>query len=256
MKFNKDSNIFTFVFAISMCVIVAGSLAGLFFLLEGLIDKNQADKGKINLLSAISVDSSRSEIDKDFPLYITDAIVIDSEGNKIDSLSNKDSAVEIDVKKQYRDKTISLEDKKFPLFIAEKDNQKYYITPVVGTGLWGPIWGFLAFEDDGNTIVGASFDHKAETPGLGAEIREDSFEEQFIGQKIIDSDGEFKSVEVKKGGATTDPENENYFYEVDGITGGTITSDGVTDMLRSDLLIYSKYFIKESNNEKELNNER
>jgi len=244
MKFNKDSNIFTFVFAISMCVIVAGSLAGLFFLLEGLIDKNQSDKGKINILSAISIDSSRSEIEKDFSLYITDAIVIDAHGNKIDSLSNKESALAIDVKKQYRDKTILLEDKKFPLFISEQENKKYYITPVVGTGLWGPIWGFVAFDSDRNTIIGASFDHKSETPGLGAEIREDSFEEQFIGQEIVDSLGDFVSIEVMKGGADKDS-----YHQVDGITGGTITSDGVTDMLYNDLLIYSKYF-------KLLNNER
>ena len=252
MKFNKDSNIFTFVFAISMCVFVAGLLALLFALFKDDIKKNQSDKSKVDILSAINIDSSRDKADKDFNIYIIGAMVIDSEGNKIDSLSNKQSAISIDIKKQYKDKTLSLEDKKFPLFIAEIDNQKYYITPVVGTGLWGPIWGFLAFEDDGNTIVGASFDHKSETPGLGAEIREDFFEEQFIGQKILDSDGEFQSVEVLKPGTKKDKP----IHQVDGITGGTITSDGVTDMLRNDLSVYSKYFIKESNNDKELSYER
>ena len=239
MAFNKDSNIFTFVFAISMCVLVAGVLAGTFSILQTDIKYNQSAKNMVDLLSAIEVDSSRATAEIDFDKYITGFVVLDSQGNKIDSLSNKSSALSIDIKKQYRDKTIKLEDKKFPLFIAEKDNQSYFIAPLIGTGLWGPIWGFVSFNEDGNTVTGASFDHKSETPGLGAEIREDFFEKQFIGQKILDSEGIFVSIAVMKGGANIDS-----YHEVDGITGGTITSDGVTDMLYENLSIYSKYLNK------------
>ena len=239
MAFNKDSNIFTFVFAISMCVLVAGVLAGTFSILQTDIKYNQSAKNMVDLLSAIEVDSSRETAEIDFDKYITGFVVLNSQGNKIDSLSNKSSALSIDIKKQYRDKTIKLEDKKFPLFIAEKDNQSFYIAPLIGTGLWGPIWGFVSFNEDGNTVTGASFDHKSETPGLGAEIREDFFEEQFIGQKILDTEGVFVSIAVMKGGANTDS-----YHEVDGITGGTITSDGVTDMLYENLSIYSKYLNK------------
>ena len=239
MAFNKDSNIFTFVFAISMCVLVAGVLAGTFSILQTDIKYNQSAKNMVDLLSAIEVDSSRETAEIDFDKYITGFVVLNSQGNKIDSLSNKSSALSIDIKKQYRDKTIKLEDKKFPLFIAEKDNQSFYIAPLIGTGLWGPIWGFVSFNEDGNTITGASFDHKSETPGLGAEIREDFFEKQFIGQKILDSEGIFVSIAVMKGGANIDS-----YHEVDGITGGTITSDGVTDMLYENLSIYSKYLNK------------
>ena len=242
MAFNKDSNIFTFVFAISMCIFVAGVLAGTFSFLQNDIKYNQSAKNMVDLLSAIEVDSSREMAEIDFNKYITEFIVLDSEGNRIDSLSNKTSALSIDIKKQYKDKTLKLEDKRFPLFMAKKDTSNYYIVPLIGTGLWGPIWGFISFNEDGNTIYGASFDHKSETPGLGAEIRETFFEEQFTGLKILDNKGKFKSVEVKKGGATND-------YEVDGITGGTITSDGVTDMLKDNLSIYSKYF-KETENER------
>ncbi|MBG40126.1 MAG: NADH:ubiquinone reductase (Na(+)-transporting) subunit C [Flavobacteriales bacterium] len=239
MAFNKDSNIFTFVFAISMCVLVAGVLAGTFSILQTDIKYNQSAKNMVDLLSAIEVDSSRETAEIDFDKYITGFVVLNSQGNKIDSLSNKSSALSIDIKKQYRDKTIKLEDKKFPLFIAEKDNQSFYIAPLIGTGLWGPIWGFVSFNEDGNTVTGASFDHKSETPGLGAEIREDFFEKQFIGQKILDSEGIFVSIAVMKGGANIDS-----YHEVDGITGGTITSDGVTDMLYENLSIYSKYLNK------------
>ncbi len=239
MAFNKDSNIFTFVFAISMCVLVAGVLAGTFSILQTDIKYNQSAKNMVDLLSAIEIDSSRETAEIDFDKYITGFVVLNSQGNKIDSLSNKSSALSIDIKKQYRDKTIKLEDKKFPLFIAEKDNQSFYIAPLIGTGLWGPIWGFVSFNEDGNTVTGASFDHKSETPGLGAEIREDFFEKQFIGQKILDSEGIFVSIAVMKGGANIDS-----YHEVDGITGGTITSDGVTDMLYENLSIYSKYLNK------------
>ena len=222
-----------------MCVLVAGVLAGTFSILQTDIKYNQSAKNMVDLLSAIEVDSSRETAEIDFDKYITGFVVLNSKGNKIDSLSNKSSALSIDIKKQYRDKTIKLEDKKFPLFIAEKDNQSFYIAPLIGTGLWGPIWGFVSFNEDGNTVTGASFDHKSETPGLGAEIREDFFEKQFIGQKILDSEGIFVSIAVMKGGANIDS-----YHEVDGITGGTITSDGVTDMLYENLSIYSKYLNK------------
>lgn len=222
-----------------MCVLVAGVLAGTFSILQTDIKYNQSAKNMVDLLSAIEVDSSRETAEIDFDKYITGFVVLNSQGNKIDSLSNKSSALSIDIKKQYRDKTIKLEDKKFPLFIAEKDNQSFYIAPLIGTGLWGPIWGFVSFNEDGNTVTGASFDHKSETPGLGAEIREDFFEKQFIGQKILDSEGIFVSIAVMKGGANIDS-----YHEVDGITGGTITSDGVTDMLYENLSIYSKYLNK------------
>ena len=110
---------------------------------------------------------------------------------------------------------------------------------MVGSGLWGPIWGFIALESDCNTIFGASFDHKSETPGLGAEIRESFFEDAFIGKKILDQNNQFVSVDVVKGGAEA-----GSYHQVDGITGGTITSDGVTNMLKSDLEVYNNYFDK------------
>jgi len=237
MKFNKDSNIFTFLFATIMCVVVAGLLSVLDSGLKKDIKLNQSAKKQINILSAINIDSDRSDVMKLFNEYIVGAVVINADGEKIDTLNSIEDALLVDIKKQYRDKSLDIKDKKFPLFIAKKDSQTYYITPVIGTGLWGPIWGFLGFKDDGNTIYGASFDHKTETPGLGAEIRETFFEETFIDKKIL-KNGEFVSIEVVKGGVK-DP-----MHQVDGITGGTITSDGVTDMLKENVVIYDKYFKK------------
>ena len=114
-----------------------------------------------------------------------------------------------------------------------------YVTQVRGKGLWGPIWGFISFKTDMNTIFGAYFDHKGETPGLGAEIDTKKFQNQFKEKKIFDESGKFTSVKTIKGGA-----KPGDIHGVDAISGGTITSNGVTDMLRDCLLDYQNFFNK------------
>ena len=124
-----------------------------------------------------------------------------------------------------------------PLYISNIDGSEKYIIPLRGTGLWGPIWGYISLDNDMNTVYGAVFDHKAETPGLGAEINRDFFEKPFNGKRIFDLEGDFVSIAVVKGGA-----KENDYHGVDGISGGTITSDGVTAMLKERLDKYLPYF--------------
>ena len=110
-----------------------------------------------------------------------------------------------------------------------------------GAGLWDAIWGYIALNDDKNTIKGAVFDHKAETPGLGANIKQRFFMDDFIGESLLDIQGNFKGVTVSK--TNLDPKNEDkYDNEVDAIAGSTITGDGVTAMIRSDLSLYQPYF--------------
>ena len=124
-----------------------------------------------------------------------------------------------------------------PLYISNIDGSEKYIIPLRVTGLWGPIWGYISLDNDMNTVYGAVFDHKAETPGLGAEINRDFFEKPFNGKRIFDLEGDFVSIAVVKGGA-----KENDYHGVDGISGGTITSDGVTAMLKERLDKYLPYF--------------
>ena len=125
----------------------------------------------------------------------------------------------------------------FPLFVFEKEGNTYYVIPVRGKGLWGPIWGYLALQGDMNTVYGASFGHKGETPGLGAEIETEIFQQQFVGKKILDESGRFVSVKVIKGGAAPDD-----VHGVDAVSGGTITSNGVTEMLSRTVSSYIPYF--------------
>ncbi len=144
-------------------------------------------------------------------------------------------AENIDLRKE---KKLADDEKILPVFEFTSDaGKKYYIASVRGSGLWDDIWGYIALEDDLNTIAGVAFGHKGETPGLGAEIKDNTnFKAQFKGKKIYDKEGNFKSVYVRKGGA------KDQTFEVDGISGATITADGVTEMLKRGLKYYESYF--------------
>lgn len=121
---------------------------------------------------------------------------------------------------------------------AEHDGKTYYrydcderqgiILPLHGTGLWGPIWGYIALNKSGK-VVGAVFDHKGETPGLGGEIATDKFAKQFIGKRVIDDNGSIKPIKLKKNADKKSP------YEVDAISGGTMTSNGMNEMFENEL---------------------
>lgn len=125
----------------------------------------------------------------------------------------------------------------YPLFIANYNNTNSYIIPLRGKGLWGPIWGYIALKDDLNTVIGATFGHKSETPGLGAEISTPIFQDQFPGMEIMEGT-QFVSIEVRKGDASGT-------HQVDGISGGTITSVGVDAMLKDCLQGYQSFFDNE-----------
>jgi len=122
-----------------------------------------------------------------------------------------------------------------------KDSKERYIIPMQGVGLWGPIYGYISIENDFNTVYGTYFSHKSETPGLGAEIAEKPFQDQFKGKKILGTDQQFVSVHVVKKNAKVPFAEEN---KVDGISGGTITSDGTDKMLSKCIEPYLAYFNK------------
>lgn len=126
--------------------------------------------------------------------------------------------------------------------LKSKNGEFCYVMPVKGKGLWGPIWGFIAVKQDGKTVNGAVFDHKSETPGLGAEINTDKFMSQFEGKLLFDDQGMFKSIKVVKGGVLNS--NLDPKFGVDAISGGTITSQGLEKMLQNSLTPYIP-FLKE-----------
>ena len=227
---NVDSNSYTFGFATMMVVIVAALLSYAAIELKPFQDTNIELEKQQNILSSIGVDVQRDLAKEVYSKYIKQEIVLNYKGEEVDG-----DAFEIELKKELKKAN---SDQVLPLFISNVDGFKQYIIPLRGKGLWGPIWGFIALEEDLNTVYGAVFDHKGETPGLGAEINQSFFQEPFIGKSIFDGEV-FKSIRVVKGGT---PEGDN--YAVDGISGGTITSDGVTDMLLERLNMYLPYITR------------
>lgn len=129
-----------------------------------------------------------------------------------------------------------------PVFVIKTESGNVFVVPVRGKGLWGPIWGYIAIADDGKTVVGTSFSHKSETPGLGGEITKDKFRSQFKNKTIFDDNGAFVSVQVVKGGVARSHANPQ--HAVDAMSGATITSRGVDNMLNTCLKLYVPFFQK------------
>jgi len=225
MDVNKNS--YTIAFATLLVVLVAALLSSASIGLKPFQSKNIEQEKKQNILKSVGIDITREEADVDYDKYIKEELVINHLGE-----IQEGSAFDVDLSKELRK---DYKDQSYPLYIAEVDGEVKYIIPLRGKGLWGPVWGFISLEKDLNTVFAAVFDHKAETPGLGAEINRPFFQDPFKGKTIME-DGKFVSIKVEKKGANGD------IHKVDGISGGTITSDGVSDMIDERLSKYLPYF--------------
>ncbi|RED47118.1 Na+-transporting NADH:ubiquinone oxidoreductase subunit C [Winogradskyella eximia] len=243
MENRTDKNSYTILFAIGMVLIVGSLLAFTASSLKPTITENQRMEKQQNILYAMGVNDndessatfiSTDKVAGEFSKYITKQLVIEN-GNA----SENDQAYLIDVKKE-QTKAKAGETRRLPLFVGEKDGETYYIAPIRGKGLWDAIWAYIALDKD-MVVQGAYFDHKGETPGLGANIKQRFFMDDFIGEHLLGPSGDFKGITVAKGNA--DPKNlDKTDNEVDAIAGATITGDGVTAMIRSDLKLYVPYF--------------
>ncbi|MFN2313839.1 MAG: NADH:ubiquinone reductase (Na(+)-transporting) subunit C [Bacteroidales bacterium] len=226
----KDfSNKYIMIFSVVMIVSVAILLSLTAMLLQPRQEKNVEVEKKMNILSSINVTSTKTDAVELYDRYIKESYVINTDGRQMEGVNPFTVSLRAEQKK-------SLAEQSLPVFIAVADNgDTLHIFPLEGKGLWGPIWGYVALEEDMVTIDGVTFDHKGETPGLGAEINTTEFESQFPGKNLY-RDGKFVGVKVLKGRA--DPQSR---YEVDGISGGTITSKGLEDMVYDGLIKYEKY---------------
>ncbi len=233
------SNRYIFVFSLIMVTIVAVLLSFVSVQLKPRQDMNVQIEKKQDVLRSVGkaeqvaeAEDKNSYINEEFGLFITESYVIDFSGD----------LVEIDAFKVMLGLGAEIrrpqEERNYPVFVySENGGPKKYVVPVRGKGLWGPIWGYVALEADLNTIAGAVFDHKSETPGLGSDINTGWFQEPFTGKTIFNEAGEFVSVEVMKGGA--DPSS---MHQVDAISGGTITSKALEEMLKDCLTGYVAHF--------------
>ena len=243
MSKRTDSNGYTMMFAVIMVFVVGSLLAFLASSLKPAIKENERIEKQQNILYAMGVnenDASNANFvstkiaGAEFKKYIKKQLVL--EGNKV---SESQDAYLIDVKKQQsnaKDGKV----RKLPLFVGEKEGKTFYVAPIRGKGLWDAIWGYVSM-DENMVVQGAYFDHKGETPGLGANIKQRYFMDDFIGEHLMTAAGVFKGITVKKG--NNDAVNEDKTdYEVDAIAGATITGDGVSAMIKKDLSLYVPYF--------------
>jgi len=227
----QHSNKYIIIYSTIMVVLVAVSLT---FIAMGLKSK-QEDNIRIekmqNILASVHVEASVKNAIELYQKYITQTLTTNSKGENLAGVDAFSVDLAMELKKP-------VEQQQLPVFIATLDDGlNYTIVPIRGKGLWGPIWGYIALKDDFNTIFGTAYDHKGETPGLGAEINTEFFEKQFINKQIFDNQGNFVSVGVIKGGV---PDSD--LHNVDAISGGTITSKGLEAMLKDCLINYQEYF--------------
>jgi Na+-transporting NADH:ubiquinone oxidoreductase subunit C len=243
MSKRTDSNVYTIGFAVVMVLIVGSLLATVFSLTKPTITKNEEIEKQQNILYAMGVnendESSANFVSTDvagteFAKYIKKQIVI--QGDKI---TEDGKAYLIDVKKQ-QTYAKNGQERKLPLFIGEKDGKTFYIAPIRGKGLWDAIWAYISM-DENMVVQGAYFDHKGETAGLGANIKQRFFMDDFIGEHLLKANGSFVGITVAKG--NNDPKNEDKTdNEVDAIAGATITGTGVSAMIKDELKLYIPYF--------------
>lgn len=242
MAINTDKNSYTVVFAALMVVVVGSILAYLASSLKDKISENERFEKQQNILYAMGVHENEDEgsvnfiptdrVEGEFSKYIVEQLVI--EGDKI---TEDDEAYLIDLQKQ---ETLAKTGtpRKLPVFIGDRDGKKYYILPMRGKGLWDAIWGFVAL-DETMTVQGVYFDHKGETPGLGANIKQRYFMDDFIGESILDGT-QYAGIKVAKG--NNDPVNKDKDdNEVDALAGATITGDGLSAMIKKSLRLYKPY---------------
>lgn len=226
------SNTYTWIYAIVMSIVVAILLALASEGLNPYYQANVAFEKKMNILSAVGLRNlDKKEVQQLYKERIKE-IVIDAKGDERQGINAFDLVLKDELEK-------SPEAMSLPLYIySADDNKNYFIIPVMGKGLWGPIWGYVALQDDFTTVYNAFFDHKGETPGLGAEINTEPFQAQFTEKLIRDASGTFVSVRVLKPGQGNVPGE----HRVDGISGGTITSNGTDKMLQECIKLYLPYF--------------
>jgi Na+-transporting NADH:ubiquinone oxidoreductase subunit C len=196
-----------------MVVVVATVLAIAAMVLQPIQNANVELETKGAILKAAGVDVPTEEVEAAYKANITEVSVATADGT-------------------------------LPLYESKAGGKYLYIIPVSGSGLWGPIWGYVAVEGDWNTIAGVVFDHKGETPGLGAEITTPKFTDQFVGKRLFEG-SELVGITVLKGTGASRGND----HAVDAISGGTITSRAVETMIRATLGEYKSYIEKQRSNE-------
>ena len=230
---NRQSNSYTIFYAVGLVLVVGLALSAVYQALKPQQQQNLADDTKSQILKAALITPKEGDAVSDlFDKHIRQAFIVSYNG----SVKSNDANAAFEATLHLAQESKMPEDQRnLPVFVCSTDKGDKYIVPVYGQGLWGPIWGYVAFDDNGDTIYGAYFAHQGETPGLGAEIEKPEFSGQFHDKNVFNHD-KFESVAVVKSGK--EPAGRSYVHAV---SGATITSQGVEAMLYNSLRPYEKY---------------
>ena len=204
---NTNSNSYTIIYASIMVVIVAFLLAFVSSSLKEKQYQNVEQDTKKQILAALNVYDVK-DVNAEYDKYVKEDDLMQADG----SLVKNDAAFQTSYKGE-------IANGRLHVFVCDVDGQTKYVLPIYGAGLWGPIWGYIALNDDKDTVYGVYFSHQGETPGLGAEMENGTV-----------------ALGVEKHGKVAKPD-----YQVDGISGGTITSKGVDAMIKDCLSMYNSF---------------
>ena len=245
---NTNNNVYTIVYTTVIVVIAAAILALAAMALKPRQQANIKAETISQMLTAAGF-SSKEDLaklgnDQILAMYsdnIKTAFLIDKDGNKTDELETEVTSIELQDNLKVENKNIASGEPSLPVYVFEKDGAEINVIPVYGAGLWGPIWGYIAFNADCNEIVGAYFDHESETPGLGAKIKDEAwFREQFKGKKV-DFEHPDNPFDIVKGGA---PAGD--LSKIDAITGATMTCNGLEAALNTWFKAYLPFLQKKA----------
>lgn len=226
---NTNSNAYTIIYAAVMVIIVAFLLVFVSQVLKERQDANVKNDTKKQILSSLNITDVEDVAGKYAEVIVGDFLMTEN-GKPSEQVDDADFKTSDKYKQE-------LQEGRKHIFVAEVDGERKFIIPMNGLGLWGPIWGYIALNEDRNTIYGTYFSHSGETPGLGGEIATEYFQDRFIGKNVVKDDE--VALTVTKFGKAVDAQ-----YEVDGITAATMTSNGVSAMIKTVMAEYIPFLTK------------
>ena len=232
---NTNKNSYIIIYSAVLVIVVAFLLAYIFQALKPMQDVNVALDKKKQILAALNIrELGDVESAEKYKEVVKADMIVDANAQVVEAgeQGGENAAFKLN--------SADYKAGKLAVYDCEVDGKKKYVIPVYGMGLWGPIWGYIALDDDKNTVFGAYFNHDSETAGLGAEIKDSkAWQDQFIGKRIFSADGQKIAIAVKKKSDVKNPASE-----CDAVTGATLTSDGVSLMLQDCFAKYVNFLKK------------
>jgi Na+-transporting NADH:ubiquinone oxidoreductase subunit C len=229
---NTNNNAYTVIYASVVVIVVAFLLAFVSKVLEPQSKANERIDKKKQILASLNIrDLNNSEVESTYRKVIIADEIIKTDGSVVATGKQQD-------KDGFAVTMKEIAPNRLPVYVCKVKGDTKYVFPLIGKGLWGSIWGYISVNSDLKTVFGSYFSHESETAGLGARITEVGFQNEFVGKKIYKDGSTSVDLKVVKNGKVKDQ-----MVECDGISGATLTSNGVNSMLQQCLGNY-KTFLK------------